>query len=388
MAIFRRYTPIPYNRAGEDRKRHIELVKKSIKNNLVDVLLQEDISIQKENRKIKVPIKAIKEYEFIYSHKRSFIAAGEGNEKKGQRIELNGAWQEGAGMGAGQLEGEDIFETEITMEEIFQSIFDDLELPNLKEKKFKKILNNNLKKKKGFKRYGIFPRLSKRRTAIEKIKRKQATKKILRRDIIERFPFKKEDLRYSKVKFRKNKEYNAVIIFIMDTSASMDQMKKYMARSFFFMIYKFIKMKYEEVDICFISHSTIAKEVTEEEFFHKVESGGTYISSGYKKALEIINSKYNPQIYNIYIFHASDGDNWSEDNDRAVKVAKELSDICNLFGYIEIMGYGYSNGIRNKYLKEIEKENFIPLNIEKKEDLWKVLKHILKQEIRGSEGGT
>ena len=25
------------------------------------------------------------------------------------------------------------------------------------------------------------------------------------------------------------------------------------------MIYKFIKMKYEEVDICFISHSTIAK---------------------------------------------------------------------------------------------------------------------------------
>ena len=51
MAIFRRYTPIPYNRAEEDRKRHIELVKKSIKNNLVDVLLQEDISIQKENRK-------------------------------------------------------------------------------------------------------------------------------------------------------------------------------------------------------------------------------------------------------------------------------------------------------------------------------------------------
>ncbi|NSJ93139.1 DUF444 family protein, partial [Coprococcus sp. MSK.21.13] len=114
MAIFRRYTPIPYNRAGEDRKRHIELVKKSIKDNLVDVLLQEDISIQKENRKIKVPIKAVKEYEFIYSHERSFIAAGEGNEKKGQRIELKGVWQEGTGMGAGQLEGEDIFETEIT----------------------------------------------------------------------------------------------------------------------------------------------------------------------------------------------------------------------------------------------------------------------------------
>lgn len=386
MAIFRIYTPISYNRAGEDRKRHRELVEKSIKDNLVDVLLQEDISIQKENIKIKVPIKGVKEYEFTYSQNRSFVVVGKGNEKKGQRIALKRASEQGGGAGAGEIEGEDIFETEVTIEEIFQSIFDDLELPNLKKKKFNKILKDSFKRKKGFKKHGISPRLAKRRTAIEKVKRKQATQKVLGRDIAERFPFKKDDLRYSRVKLNKNKEYNAVIICIMDTSASMDQMKKYMARSFFFMIYKFIKMKYEEVDICFISHSTTAKEVTEEEFFHKVESGGTYISSGYKKALEIINTRYNPQIYNIYTFHASDGDNWNEDNDRAVKVAKELSNVCNLFGYIEIMGYGYSNGIRNKYLKEIEKENFIPLIIEKKEDLWRALKDILKQEMREERG--
>ena len=30
----------------------------------------------------------------------------------------------------------------------------------------------------------------------------------------------------------------------------------------------------------------------------------------------------------------------------------------NLFGYIEIMGYGYSNGIRNKYLKGNRKGEF------------------------------
>ena len=384
MAIFRIDTSIPYNRAGEDRKRHRELVENSIKNNLVDVLLKEDISIQKEDRKIKVPIKSVKEYEFTYSQSKSFVVSGKGNEKKGQRIELKKLLDQNGGAGAGEIEGEDIFETEVTIEEVFKDMFDDLELPNLKKKRFNNILKSSLKRKKGFKKHGISPRLAKKRTTIEKIKRKQVTKKMIRRDIHERFPFKKEDLRYSRVKLNKNKEYNAVIICIMDTSASMDQIKKYMARSFFFMMYKFIKMKYEEVDICFISHSTSAKEVTEDEFFHKVESGGTYISSGYKKALEIINRRYNPQIYNIYTFHASDGDNWSEDNDRAVKVAKELSDTCNLFGYIEIMGYGYFNGIRNKYLKEIGKENFMPLTIEKKEDLWKVLKDILKQEMRGT----
>lgn len=385
MAIFRTYTQIFYNRAGEDRKRHRELIEKSINDNLVDIVLQKDISIQKENKKVKLKIKEIKEYEFIYSKNRSFVVSGKGDEKKGERMESKIVSQQSGGCGAGELEGEEMFETEIAMEEIFNSVFDKLELPNLKRKKFNKILGDSFKREKGFKKHGISKRLAKKRTVIEKVKRKQTTQKVLERDISERFPFKKEDLRYNRVKLNKNKEYNAVIICVMDTSASMDQMKKYMARSFFFMIYNFIKIKYEEVDICFISHSTTAKEVTEEEFFHKVESGGTYISSGYKKALDIISTRYNPEIYNIYTFHASDGDNWSEDNDRAVKAAKKLSDSCNLFGYIEIMGYGYSNGIRNEYLKEIGKENFIPLTIEKKEDLWKALKDILKQDTGGRE---
>ena len=37
-----------------------------------------------------------------------------------------------------------------------------------------------------------------------------------------------------------------------------------------------------------------AKVVTEEEFFSKGESGGTICSSAYRKALELIDEKYNP----------------------------------------------------------------------------------------------
>ena len=51
------------------------------------------------------------------------------------------------------------------------------------------------------------------------------------------------------------------------------------------------------------------QEVTEEEFFHKGESGGTFISSGYTKALEIIQERYHPSLWNVYAFHCSDGDN-------------------------------------------------------------------------------
>ena len=45
----------------------------------------------------------------------------------------------------------------------------------------------------------------------------------------------------------------------MDTSGSMDTMKKYLARSFFFLLYQFICTRYQNVEIVFIAHHTEAK---------------------------------------------------------------------------------------------------------------------------------
>lgn len=393
MAVFREFNPIPHDRSAEDRRRHQKLVEESIKKNLVDILSEESLIGQTKNKKIKIPIRGIKEYQFVYGKNAPGVGSGDGTEKRGDKIGTEKGEGGKGNNGAGNEEGEDIFETEITIEDVFSYIFDDMELPNLKKKKFSEILMEGSKKKCGYQKNGIPPRLAKKRTVVEKLKRKQGMKRVLmerQQELygeekpvkIERFPFKKDDLRYYRVKPRKKKEYNAVVICIMDTSASMDQNKKYLARSFFFMIYSFIKMKYESAEIVFISHSTTAKLVTEDEFFHKVESGGTYISSGYRMALDLIKEKYNPENYNIYAFHASDGDNWSEDNERAIKAANELSDVCNLFGYVEIMTYGYMSTIRKRYGQEVKKNNFIPVVMQKKEDLWNALKELLRAEIK------
>lgn len=390
MAIFREFNPIPHDRTAEDRRRHQKLVEDSIKKNLVDILSEESLIGQNSQKKIKIPIKGIKEYQFVYGKNTSGVGSGDGSEKRGDVIgsEKEGNAKGKGNKGAGNDEGEDIFETEITLEDIFQYIFDDLELPNLKKKKISEILMEGSKKKSGYQRNGIPPRLAKKKTVVEKLKRKQGMKRALRENNenpeIERFPFKKDDIRYYRVKPRMKKEYNAVVICIMDTSASMDQTKKYLARSFFFMLYSFIKMKYEKAQVEFIAHSTVGKIVTEDEFFHKVESGGTYVSSGYQKALELIREKYNPAQYNIYAFHASDGDNWSEDNERAIKSVNELCDVCNLFGYTEIMTYGYSSTIKKKYSQEIKRDNFAMVSMQKKEDLWNAIRDMLKAEMSQS----
>ena len=181
------------------------------------------------------------------------------------------------------------------------------------------------------------------------------------------------------------RESNAVVLCIMDTSGSMDTMKKYLARSFFFILYRFLCTRYQNVEIVFIAHHTEAREVTEEEFFHKGESGGTFISSGYVKALEIINQRYHPTLWNVYAFHCSDGDNFDSDNPAALKAATELAQVANLFGYGEIkpLGEGYYGSSLIQFFSQIHEPNFQTVQIQRKEDIWPAFKTFLaKDRIR------
>jgi uncharacterized sporulation protein YeaH/YhbH (DUF444 family) len=176
-------------------------------------------------------------------------------------------------------------------------------------------------------------------------------------------------------------EHHNYIVDGMLSHNSMGEFKKYIARSFFFWMVRFLRTKYDNVDIVFISHHTEAREVTEEQFFTQGESGGTVVSSAYQLALDIIRDRFNPRDWNIYPFHFSDGDNYYSDNEEAVRLADELIATCNLFGYGEIgeegaSSYRRSSGallsIFNDRLKQ--KERFVGVRIDDKEDVYPALK--------------
>ena len=176
-------------------------------------------------------------------------------------------------------------------------------------------------------------------------------------------------------------ESNAVVIAMMDVSGSMGEFKKYIARSFYFWMVRFLKTKYDNVKIVFISHHTEAKEVTEPQFFTQGESGGTVVSSAYRLALDIIGKLYPPNDWNIYPFHFSDGDNYYSDNDEAVRLADELIGTCNLFGYGEIgeegaSSYRRSSGALLSIFKDRlkDQERFVGVRIDDREDVYPALK--------------
>jgi hypothetical protein len=175
----------------------------------------------------------------------------------------------------------------------------------------------------------------------------------------------------------------------MDTSGSMDRLKKYLARSFFFLLFQFVATKYENVNLVFIGHHTEAKEVTENEFFHKGESGGTLISSGYKKALEIVKERFHPAHWNVYAFHCSDGDNFESDNEEALKAARELCEVCNLFGYGEIkpMGSHYYESSMLDRFRRLKADNFQSVLIERREDIWPSFRAFMSRDRAEAAGG-
>ncbi|WP_105614224.1 sporulation protein YhbH [Vallitalea okinawensis] len=385
MSRFREFDSKGRDRSAEDRLRHRKLIEDSIKKNIDGIIADESIIGQSKDKKIKIPIKGIKEYRFIYGDNKPGIGSGAGDEKRGDTIGRE-QMQEGDGdQQAGNAEGEDIYETEITIEELMNYLFDDLNLPYMERKKFSEIESERNFKRLGYQRKGIKPRLAKKRSVIEKIKREKATnrgKKPIEDSNKERFPFKEDDLRYYHIRKDIKKESNAVVICIMDTSGSMDLTKKYLARSFYFLLYQFVKLKYVSVEVVFVSHTTKGKEVSEDEFFHKGESGGTFISSGYEKALEIVEERYNPTVWNVYAFHCSDGDNWREDNEKAIKLAKKLCETCNLFGYGQIATGRYisSSTILTEFTKKIKNKNFSVIKLTGKEDIIPGLKILLDKE--------
>jgi len=399
--IFREYRPSDAERSDRsagDRLRHREKVRESIRENIADIIAEESIIGKNKDKVIKVPLRGIKEYRFIYGENAPGVGQGDGEARPGQVVGKTGKEGQGEGQ-AGDRPGVDYYETDVTLEELVEIMFEDLELPNLERRALREIPSDRSSKRKGYRHVGIRVRLDKRRTARQRVVRMLATRKnrlaeaaaqsVAREnespagaDEVRRFPFHQDDLRYKHLELDTREDSNAVVMCIMDTSGSMDTMKKYLARSFFFLLYQFISTRYRNVEIVFIAHHTEANEVTEEDFFHKGESGGTFISSGYQKALDIVAERYHPSLWNIYAFHCSDGDNFDSDNPAALRSAKELADLCNLFGYGEIKPLGsryYESSMLNVF-RRLEAPNFQAVLIERKEDIWPSFKAFLSKD--------
>jgi len=339
MSIFREHKSSA-DRSAADRKRHKAKIDKAIREGIKDVIADESIIGQDGNKKVKIPVKGIKEYQFVYGENdknQKAGAAGDKQIKRGQVLRKKKGKAKGKPEKASDKAGEEYYEVEVTLDELAEYLFSDLELPDLEKKKFK-FIKDKKPKRSGYRKKGLRSKLSKKETIKRKIRRKKRAIAAGTWDPEngERFPFHEDDLKYKHIKLKNENNNSAAIFFLMDVSGSMGKEKKYLARSFYFILYQFLRYKYDNVEVVFISHSTDAKEVSEEDFFQRATMGGTVISSALALEQEIIQKRYHPSSWNIYTFYSGDGENWSFDNPKAVSIFEKLKQLSQMVCYAEI----------------------------------------------------
>lgn len=369
-------------RGLKDSIRHDKRVRDAIKQNLKDLIAEETIITSDGHKMVKIPVRYLDQYRFIFERATNGRGVGQGPGNVGDVIAGDGDGQ--APGQAGNQPGHEIYEAEMSLDELTQLMLEDFALPWLQEKAKDQIKTTTIRYE-DLRKKGSMSNLDWRRTLKQNIKRQSARGKSHVGKIAD------DDLRYRVPNVREEYHSNCAVYLLMDRSGSMTTEKKYITKSFFFWMVRFLQLKYRTVETVFIAHDTEAAIVPEKDFFILSNSGGTMCSSAYAVALDHI-TKFHPQTrWNNYVFHFSDGDNFADDNPRCIHLIKELLKVSTMVGYGEVNydEFFSANPGRGLYrapqwstlvreFKTIEHPRFVTVTIDKREHVYEALREFLK----------
>lgn len=407
------------NKSAVNRQRFLKRYNEQIKKAVSDAIAGRSITDIEQGETVSIPSKDINEPTFRQGQggRRQTVYTGNKEFVPGDKIPRPGGQGGGRGGKASDSgEGMDDFVFQLSKEEFLEYFFEDLELPNLVKTKLATIedvktvraghssegVPSNIHIIQSM-RGALARRIALRSPYLRQIEQlqkeldglrlvaEQDDSRIVRleHDIEElkgkakRVPFIDPfDLRFHNRITQPKPTTQAVMFCLMDISGSMDQSKKDMAKRFYILLYLFLKRNYEKIDIVFISHHTIAKEVSEEDFFYSRETGGTVVSSALKMMSEVMKDRYPASDWNIYAAQASDGDNWNDDSPICRSLLSEtILPYVQYYSYIEITTENPQN-LWREYLKVRETHpNFAMQRIEAVADIYPVFRELFRKQL-------
>lgn len=322
-----------------DLGRFRDIIKGRVRKDLRKYMSSGELVGRKGKDLVSIPLPQIGIPRLRYGKNEGGVGQGEGEEGEGA----------GEGDKAGEGEGEHMLEVELSIDELAEILGEELELPRIEPRGHAEAQTIS-RHYKGITRVGPNSLKHFKRSYREALKRTIATGGFdMGRPVV--VPIK-DDMRYRTYVEEKEPRSAAVLIYMMDVSGSMGKEQKEIVRSQAFWIDTWLRHNYDDVQARFIVHDASAREVDRDTFFRTRESGGTLISSAYKLALEIIDKDYSVSDWNIYPFHFSDGDNWSQSDTRlCIELLRErLVPVSNQFSYAQVDSQ-YGSG---QFLKDLD----------------------------------
>ena len=411
------------NKSTVNRQRFLRRYKNQIKKSVSDAINQRGVTDIDSGENIIIPKQDLSEPIFHKGDGGIKNRVHPGNDQFSPGDKIPRPQGQGQGSGNGEAsdsgEGQDDFSFSISMDEYLNLLFDDLELPNLKETQLQSITDFETVRS-GYKAEGIPSNIDivkslrgaqARRIALTAGKKKQLAQlkeqladlqqsaspdpselEALSSQIkeleakIKKVPFIDTfDLRYRNYDKRPIPNNNAVMFCLMDVSGSMDQETKDIAKRFYILLYQFLTRSYDNIEVVFIRHHTQAKEVDEQEFFYSQETGGTIVSSALHLMDEIVQQRYPASQWNIYAAQASDGDNWADDSPKCAKLMSErILSYSRYYAYIEITTRSHQS-LWHEYQNLGERfPNFAMKNIKQASDIYPVFREFFQKQVRSN----
>lgn len=178
---------------------------------------------------------------------------------------------------------------------------------------------------------------------------------------------------------------NAVMFCVMDVSGSMGQYEKDLAKRFYTLLYMFLGRNYENLEVRFIRHHHIPREVDEDAFFNDRDSGGTVVSTAMNLVRDIIDDEYSDGNWNIYVAQASDGDNFGNDEQLLEEaVTTSILPCVQHMAYIEVGGHYESMGRESSIMRSYKKiatsrRNLDLALVNEPSDIWPVFRELFRK---------
>lgn len=330
------------NKIEQDHQRFRQIIRGKLRKDLRKFIARGEM-IGKEGQKyVSIPVYDIDIPTFRYGDNSGGVGMGEGEE--GDAV---GQGKNGKG---GEQEGKHILEVDVSLEELADILGEELKLPRI-EPKGEHQVTTIRDKYSGIRPTGPASLRHFKRSYREALKRQIAMGTYDPENPIV-IPIR-NDMRFRSWTEVKKPQSNALIVYMMDVSGSMGDEQKHLVRLEAFWIDTWLRRNYEGIESRYIVHDVVAREVDRQTFFSIREDGGTRISSAFNLCREMLEANYDPNDWNTYVFHFSDGDNSSEsDNRQCVQILeKNLAPIVNLFGYCQVTS-PYGSGSFLNVLRE------------------------------------
>ncbi len=323
--------------------KHDTLLRQYLKQNLHELIQQKELVIE---GKVKTQLSTLDLPTLRYGEDEAYLAQGGGGGR-------GGAGEEGV-QPVGGLLGGDHHGPEIRVELDFDEfvrlaqevLLEEIQLPALQRPpRGGEVETEDLPELDDLDRIGLAADLNLEETLVASLLRNVRERGVVDYDV---------DLRQDGWYFVEDpstsRNHRSLEVYVLDISGSMRGDYLALVRKTIFLLWYALERRYPTNLRRYVVFQDVAEEKTREEFFSVESSGGTHISAGFEKAVELLEGASE---YDTYLFLFTDGETSSGDFELAKRRYEEALERFDLVCYGHVNPGSRGVGGFSEYVQEV-----------------------------------